>query len=145
MIVWDKDGKSSVYEGDSSGLENCKDISGVSDDYARGTCPFCRRSYSQEYSCYHLQNILPVEGEAYWHREFIKTERMRFIACVDIDNLNGPLLLECAVCNKNSPKESMVHVIFVSEHDVREQTISYCSLDCAKQHWAEDFGNQGGN
>ena len=74
MILWDHEGKPVVCDDKDLTPRVLNLISGISDRYDRGACPFCNRSYSQEISCHHLRNILPVDGDAYWHRAFIRID-----------------------------------------------------------------------
>lgn len=135
MILWDHDGKPVACEGKDLTPGVLSVISGVSDRYDRGACPFCNRSYSQDRSCHHLRNILVVEGDAYWHRTFINIYTTRFLSVSANDGLAGPTEQTCETCKKSLPKNEMVHVMFTEDDDPRTRVVSYCSDSCAMMHW----------
>ena len=135
MILWDNDGKSVLCDINDLTPGVMDFVAGVSDSFERGICPFCNRSYSQEISCHHLRNILPVDGDAYWHRAFIRVDGARFQTVGNNDLLEGPPEQPCESCRKSVPKDEMVHVMFVEEGDLRVRVASYCSDSCASEHW----------
>jgi len=135
MILWDHEGKPVVCDQKDLTPGVLTMISGISDRFDRGTCPFCNRSYSQELSCHHLRNILPVDGDAYWHRAFIRVDCARFQTICNNDLLEGPPEQLCESCRKSVAKDEMVHVMFVEEGDLRVRVASYCCDSCASEHW----------
>lgn len=139
MILWDHEGKPVVCDDQDLTPRVLNLISGISDRYDRGACPFCNRSYSQEISCHHLRNILPVDGAAYWHRAFIRIDTTRFQAISTNDCLEGPLEQHCESCRTLLPKNEMLHVMFAEVGDPRIRVASYCSDACACVHWESEL------
>jgi hypothetical protein len=139
MILWDHNGNPVASEEKdlTPGVANV--ISGVSDRYDRGSCPFCNRSYSQDISCHHLRNILPVEGDAYWHRAFIKVANTQFMTVSKNDGLEGPTTQNCEACGSSVARSEMIHVMFVEDVDPRIRVVSYCSGVCADDHWQSEL------
>jgi len=135
MILWDHEGKPVVCDHKDLTPGVLTIISGISDRFDRGVCPFCNRSYSQELSCHHLRNILVVEGDAYWHRTFINISGTRFLSVSNDDGLNGPAVQHCEACTSPRQKVGMIHVRFTEEDDPRIRVVSYCSDVCASVHW----------
>lgn len=135
MILWDHKGKPVVCDQKDLTPGVLTMISGISDHFDRGTCPFCNRSYTQELSCHHLRNILVVEGDAYWHRTFINTSGIRFLSVSNDDGLDGPAVQHCEACTSHRQKIGMIHVRFNEEDDPRIRVVSYCSDVCAMMHW----------
>ncbi|MHC1699219.1 MAG: hypothetical protein AB9919_14370 [Geobacteraceae bacterium] len=139
MILWDQEGKPVVCDQKDLTPGVLTMISGISDHFDRGTCPFCNRSYTQELSCHHLRNILVVEGDAYWHRTFINTSGTRFLSVSNDDGLDGPAVQHCEACTSPRQKVGMIHVRFTEEDDPRIRVVSYCSDDCAMMHWRREL------
>ena len=135
MILWDLNGKPVDCENKDLTPGVLEMISGISDSFERGTCPFCNRGYTQELSCHHLHNILVVEGDAYWHRTFINIYTARFLSVSTNDGLAGPTEQTCETCKKSLPKNEMVHVMFTEDDEPRTRVVSYCSDICAAVHW----------
>ena len=135
MILWDHNGK--PVDCDSKDLTPgvLDMISGISDSFERGACPFCNRGYTQELSCHHLHNILVVEGDAYWHRAFIGLPDFHIISVSTDDGLPGPELQQCETCKSSHQKIGMIHVHFAADDDSRIRIVSYCSDECASHHW----------
>ena len=139
MILWDHEGKPVVCDHKDLTPGVLTMISGISDRFDRGTCPFCNRSYSQELSCHHLRNILVVEGDAYWHRTFFNTSGTRFLSVSTDDGLDGPAVQHCEACSSPRQKVGMIHVRFTEEDDPRIRVVSYCSDACALMHWRSEL------
>ncbi len=131
MILWDQNGKPVDCENKDLTPGVLEMISGISDSFERGTCPFCNRGYTQELSCHHLHNILVVEGDAYWHRTFICIPNFHILSVSTDDGLYGPELQQCETCKSVHQKIGMVHVRFASDDDPRFRVVSYCSDACA--------------
>lgn len=139
MILWDQNGKPVDCENKDLTPGVLELISGISDSFERGACPFCNRGYTQELSCHHLHNILVVEGDAYWHRTFICIPDFHILSVSTDDGLSGPVLQQCETCKSAHQKTEMVHVRFTSDDDLRVRVVSYCSDECASQHWHLDL------
>lgn len=139
MILWDHEGKPVVCDQKDLTPGVLTMISGISDHFDRGTCPFCNRSYTQELSCHHLRNILIVEGDAYWHRTFISIDTTRFLSVSADDGLAGPPDQACETCKISLPKNEMVHVMFTEESDPRVRVVSYCCDICAAVQWQSEM------
>jgi hypothetical protein len=139
MILWDHEGKPVVCDQKDLTPGVLTMISGISDHFDRGTCPFCNRSYTQELSCHHLRNILVVEEDVYLHRTFINTSGTRFLSVSNDDGLDGPTVQHCEACSSPRQKVGMIHVSFTEEDDSRIRVVSYCSDACASVHWQLDL------
>ncbi|BCS51820.1 hypothetical protein [Geobacter sp. SVR] len=139
MILWDHEGKPVVCDHKDLTPGVLTMISGISDRFDRGVCPFCNRSYSQELSCHHLRNILIVEGDAYWHRTFINISGTRFLSASNDDGLDGPAVQHCETCASLRQKVDMIHVRFTEEDDPRIRVVSYCSDTCAAIQWQSNL------
>ncbi len=139
MILWDHEGKPVDCDQKDLTPGVLTMISGVSDRFERGTCPFCNRSYSQELSCHHLRNILVVEGDAYWHRAFIKLGSNQFMNVSNNDGLEGPPTQNCEKCGSSVARSKMIHVMFAEDVDPRIRVVSYCSDICADDHWQSEL------
>lgn len=139
MILWDQNGKPVVCDSRDLTPGVMDMISGISDSFERGTCPFCNRGYTQEMSCHHLHNILVVEGDAYWHRTLISMPGTRFLSVSSDDGLDGPVVQQCEACSSPRQKVDMIHVRFSEEDDQRIRVVSYCSDACAMMHWRSEL------
>lgn len=139
MILWDQNGKPVDCENKDLTPGVLEMISGISDSYERGTCPFCKRGYTQELSCHHLHNILVVEGYVYWHRTFINISGTLFLSVSSDDGLNGPVVQRCEACSLPRQKVGMIHVRFKADDDPRIRVVSYCSDACALMHWRSEL------